>query len=98
MVRTLLMLLAFVLLFLVVMVFSLSNPGTVELDLAFGKYEVETSIAFIVAAVGGWLWGMLTMLGWVVGLWNERRRLRKQIRVANTELNNLRALPMHDAN
>jgi uncharacterized integral membrane protein len=98
MVRTLLLLLAVVLLFLVVVVFSLSNPGTMELDLAVGKYEVKTAVAFAVAVAGGWLWGVISVLSYVFRLLGERRRLRKQIRVANTELNNLRALPMHDAN
>jgi hypothetical protein len=44
------------------------------------------------------LWGVISVLSYVFRLLGERRRLRKQIRVANTELNNLRALPMHDAN
>lgn len=97
MVRSLFMLLAFVLMLLVAVVFALSNPGTMELDLAFGKYEVETAIAFAVALGLGWLWGVVTVLAYVFKLWRERRSLRKQIRVANTELNNLRSLPIQDA-
>lgn len=97
MVRSLLLLLAFVLMFLVVVVFALSNPGMLTLDLAFTTVEVKTSIAFAVAVAGGWIWGAISMLAYVAQLWRDRRSLRKQVRLANTELNNLRALPVHDA-
>lgn len=97
MVRSLLLLLAVVLMFLVVVVFALSNPGTMTLDLAFATVEVKTAIAFAVAVAGGWIWGAISMLAYVLQLWRDRRALRKQVRLANTELNNLRALPVHDA-
>ncbi len=97
MVRSLLMILALVLMILVVVVFALSNPGYIELDLLFGKYEVETARAFAVAIGAGWLWGAVSVFAYVFKLWGERRSLRKQIRVANTELNNLRSLPIQDA-
>lgn len=97
MIRSLLMLLAVVLMLLVVVVFALGNPGTIELDLAFGKVEVKTALAFAIAVAGGWIWGVLSVMAYVVKLWRERRALRKKIRVADAELNNLRALPMRDA-
>ena len=95
--RSLLLILAVLPMFVVVVVFSLSNPGTINLDLAFSTVEVKTSKAFAVAIVCGWLWGVITMLAYVTGLWRDRRSLRKQVRLANIELNNLRALPVHDA-
>ncbi len=97
MVRSLLLLLAIVLMFFVVVVFALSNPGTLTLDLAFTTVEVRTSVAFAVAVAGGWLWGVVSMLAYVGRLWRDRRSLRKQVRLADTELKNLRALPVHDA-
>ena len=97
MLRSLLMLLAVVILLLVVVVFALGNPGTIELDLAFGKYEVKTALAFAIAIAGGWVWGVLSVAAYIFKLWGERRALRKRIRLADAELNNLRALPMHDA-
>ena len=97
MLRSLLMLLAVVLMLLVVVVFALGNPGTISLDLAFGVYEVKTALAFAIAVAGGWLWGVLSVMAYVFKLWKERRALRKKLRVTDAELNNLRALPMHDA-
>ncbi len=97
MVRSLLMLLAAALLLLVVGVFALINPGSIELDLAFGSYEFMTGEAFAWALGLGWLWGVISVMAYVFKLWGERRSLRKQIRVANTELNNLRSLPIQDA-
>ena len=97
MMRSLLMLLAVVLMLLIVVVFALGNPGTIELDLAFGKYEVKTALAFAVAVAGGWLWGVLSVTAYVFKLWGEKRALRRKIKLADAELNNLRALPMHDA-
>ena len=97
MVRTLLSLLVIALFALVVVVFSWRNPGTIELDLAFGTYEFSKPIAFVVTLAIGWLWGLLTALVYIFRLMGERRRLRKRVRLADAELNNLRSLPIHDA-
>ncbi|MFK8016822.1 MAG: hypothetical protein AB8G17_15445 [Gammaproteobacteria bacterium] len=97
MVRSLLIVLALVMMLLVVVVFALGNPGTMELDLAFGKYEVDKAKAFGAAVLGGWVWGVLSVSAYVLKLMSERRSLRKKIRMADAELNNLRALPMQDA-
>ena len=96
--RSLLLILAVLPMFAVVVVFALSNPGTIDLDLAFSTVEdVKISKAFALTILFGWLWGVISMLAYVTGLWRDRRSLRKQVRLANLELNNLRALPVHDA-
>lgn len=97
MVRSLVSLLAVLLLFLVVIIFSWQNPGDIEVDLAFAVFTISKALAFAIAIGIGWLWGVLSILVYVVKLLNERRRLRKQVRLAEAELNNLRNLPMHDA-
>ncbi len=97
MVRTLLSLLLVVVFALLVVIFSWRNPGTLEIDLAFGNYEVSKSIAFVVTLAIGWVWGLLTALVFIVRLMGDRRRLRKRVRLADAELNNLRSLPIQDA-
>ncbi|MEM6640145.1 MAG: lipopolysaccharide assembly protein LapA domain-containing protein [Pseudomonadota bacterium] len=97
MIRNVLLFLSAVVVFIAVVVFALSNPGSITLDLAFAEIETRISIAFAVTMVAGWLWGMLSMLSFVFALMRDRRALRKQVRVATTELNTLRALPVHDA-
>lgn len=97
MVRSLVSLLAILILFLVVVVFAWQNPGNIEIDLAFGAYEVPKAMAFSVAVAIGWLWGVISMLAYVFKLLAERRRLRKKVRLSEAELNNLRSLPMKDA-
>ena len=97
MVRSLLSVVLILVLFLLVVIFSWRNPGTLELDLAFGKFEeVPTALAFAVTVAIGWIWGLLTALAYIVRLMNDRRKLRKKVRLADAELNNLRSIPMHD--
>ena len=97
MVRTLSSLLLIVFFVLLVVIFSWRNPGSVEIDLAFGNYEVSKAIAFVVTLAIGWVWGLLTATVFIVRLLGERRRLRKRVKLADAELSNLRSLPIHDA-
>ena len=98
MVRSLLSVVLILLLFLIVVLFSWKNPGTVDLHLVFREFsEVPKSLAFALTIAVGWAWGVLTALAYVLKLLNERRKLRKKVKLADAELNNLRSIPMHDA-
>lgn len=78
-------------------VFAWLNPGMVDLELAFTKVQVAKSHAFTVAFALGWLFGILCSLILVLRLLNERRHLRKSVRLAEAEVKNLRSLPLQDA-
>ncbi len=80
----------------IVVIFWVLNPGTIELDLGFGKIVTETPAAFVGAFIAGWLFGLVCLTLFVLRLVNDRRRLRKQLRLAETEVSTLRNLPLQD--
>ena len=81
----------------VVIVFSHLNTGLVEVDLAFANIETSTSIAFIITLLIGWSLGVLSMSLFTLRLVNERRGLRRSLRISESEVSSLRNLPLSDA-
>ena len=83
--------------FVLIVWFTNINPGSVTLDLAFAV--VDARIPMVVAAtfVLGWLFGLLCTGIFIMRLVNERRQLRKAIRIAEAEVSGLRNLPIADA-
>ncbi len=77
--------------------FANKNPGKIELDLIVHTYEVVTALAFTVALIAGWLLGIATASLYLLKAANEKRKLKKNIKMAEVELKNLRSLPMQDA-
>ena len=89
--------LVFLAIFVVMLMFTRLNPGMIEIDLAVGTFETSVPIAFTVAFVAGWLFGVLCLVAYVIRLVNERRQLRKSLRLAESEVSSLRNLPITDA-
>jgi uncharacterized membrane protein YciS (DUF1049 family) len=93
---------AFVLLLVAFMlaaaVFAYSNPQPIAVDIGIARFEqVSLAVAFAAVFAGGWLFGLLTA---GLALWRsagEKRRLRKDLRYAETELSSRKALPVDDA-
>ena len=81
----------------VVFIFTSLNKGMIDVNLAFAN--VTTSIPFALTAtfVLGWLFGMLCMTAFVFRLINERRNLRRALRISESEVSSLRNLPLSDA-
>ena len=77
--------------------FTSINPGTVSIDLAFGTVHPTIPLALAVTFVLGWLFGLASVAFYVLGLLNERRRLRAALRTSETEISSLRSLPIADA-
>jgi len=77
--------------------FTRINPGIIEIDLAFGTIQPSMPMAFSVTFVLGWLFGLACTAIFVMRVFNERRRLRKALRIAESEVSSLRSLPIADA-
>lgn len=77
--------------------FTRINPGLISIDLAFGTIEPSIPMAFSVTFVLGWLFGLACTAVFIVRLVNERRRLRKALRISESEVSSLRSLPIADA-
>ena len=86
-----------VLIFGLILWFTKINPGSVELDLAFSRIEASIPLAFSVTFIIGWLFGLACTGIFIVRLVNERRQLRKSLRVGESEVSSLRNLPIADA-
>jgi uncharacterized integral membrane protein len=85
------------LIFLLMLWFTNSNPGVVTLDLAFGTVQPSIPLAFSVTFVIGWAFGLLCTSMFIFRLINERRRLRRALRDSESEVSSLRNLPLADA-
>jgi uncharacterized integral membrane protein len=86
-----------IVIFGVMVVFSYLNTGDVEVNLAFVSITTSTSIAFTLTLVVGWLLGVVSMGLYALRLVNERRTLRRALRVSESEVTSLRNLPLSDA-
>lgn len=89
-------LLLFVIL-VIVFVFTALNSGTIELNMAFFAGTYSISIVVIATFIVGILFGMLCMLSFVLRIINDRRTLRRALRMSESEVSSLRNLPLSDA-
>ncbi len=97
MIRKIAIALLIVIIFVLMLWFTRINPGLIEIDLAFGVIEPSIPMAFSVTFVLGWLFGLACTAFFIIRLVNERRRLRKSLRIAESEVSSLRSLPIADA-
>lgn len=77
--------------------FASFNTQQISVDLLYAVYEVPQSMVIIGAVLIGVLIGLLCASLILVRVMNERRRLRKALRVAEAEVKSLRSLPLQDA-
>jgi uncharacterized integral membrane protein len=85
------------LIFGVMIVFTNLNTGQVEVNLAFMSTTKPISIVLTVTLVIGWLLGILSMGLYALRIANERRTLRRALRISESEISSLRSLPLSDA-
>jgi putative membrane protein len=81
----------------IVFTFTALNSGTIELDMAFFAGTYSLSIVVIITFIVGILFGMLCMMAFVFRIINERRTLRRALRMSESEVSSLRNLPLSDA-
>ncbi len=96
MIRTVLFTAVFVVAILLAAAFAWLNPGLVNLNLIVGEYEIPKSQAFVLSLAAGWILGALSATLLVLKLMRDRRRLRRELRLAEAEADNLRSLPLRD--
>jgi uncharacterized integral membrane protein len=76
---------------LVAALFTWLNPGSMSIDLAFAEITVPVALAFVTTLALGWLLGWLSTTGYVLQILREQRRLRAAARLAEREVETLRA-------
>lgn len=97
--RKIALFLSLLLIVLITAVFAYNNPESITVDIGFTRFEeVSVSLAFVVSFAVGWLFGLLSAGIAVVRMASERRKLRRDLSLAEAEVSTLRSLPLHDAN
>ena len=87
-----------ILLIIIVMAtFTANNTGMIDVDLAFTKITTSIPLAFTVTFALGWAFGVLSIGFFVLKLVNERRILRRSLKMRESEVSSLRNLPLSDA-
>jgi len=86
-----------IILFVAMFTFTALNTGEIALDLAFMEGTYPISVVLAVTFVIGVVFGMLCMTAFVFRLINERRALRRSLRMTESEVSSLRSLPLSDA-
>ena len=80
-------------------VFAYSNPQPIDVDIGVIKItQVSMSIAFAVVFGLGWIFGLVSAGAALLQAAGEKRRLRKDLKYAESELRTLRGVPLQDAN
>jgi uncharacterized integral membrane protein len=77
--------------------FAAANTGTIDVDLLFREVTTSIPLAFTVAFAAGWIFGLLSLSAWAMGLVRERRALKRALKVSESEVSSLRNLPLTDA-
>jgi uncharacterized membrane protein YciS (DUF1049 family) len=86
-----------VLIVVVMATFTANNTGMIDIDLAFTEVTTSIPLAFTVAFAVGWLFGVLCIGFFALKLVNERRVLRRSLKMTESEVSSLRSLPISDA-
>jgi len=86
-----------ILIVVIMATFTANNTGMIDIDLAFAKVNTSIPLAFTVAFALGWLFGILCLGFFALKLVNERRILRRSLKITESEVSSLRSLPLSDA-
>ena len=80
-------------------VFAYANPEPLAIDIGFARFENVSLALFAVCVFAiGWVAGLVSAGFAMFRMSAERRRMQRDLRVAEAELRTLRSLPMQDAN
>lgn len=77
-------------------VFTGMNSESVILNYYFGSVESPLSVIIVGAVAAGALLGLLAAYGRVLRLHHEINTLRRKVRLASQEVNNLRTIPIKE--
>ncbi|MEL7537598.1 MAG: lipopolysaccharide assembly protein LapA domain-containing protein [Pseudomonadota bacterium] len=80
-----------------VVVFWGVNQEPATIDLGFDRFETVLAAIVVASFILGWLFGLLCASLFLLRVANDRRRVRKKLRLAEAEVSSLRSLPLQDA-
>ena len=81
---------------LMAILFSVLNAEPVDINYYFGQFTYPLSLLIVITLATGALLGVLASLVVIVKLKGANAKLKKEIKVSDKELTNLRRLPLRD--
>ena len=97
-VRKAALIVALLLAVLLAAVFAYNNPEQIAIDVGIVRIEgVPVPVAFVICLAIGWVFGLISAGVALLRMSRERRRLRRELKLAEAEVKSLRSLPLHDA-
>ena len=97
MIRRVLTLIVVVIAVVFAAVFAKLNTEIIQLDLLFARYELAQSFVIIGALIIGVILGLAIASLFLLRVTSERRKLRRALSTAETEITSLRSLPLQNA-
>ena len=76
--------------------FAVANSDEVNLFYYFGRVSIPLSLALTIFLSAGCLLGVSVCLKTIIGAKYQIRVLKQEIKLANKEISNLRAIPIKD--
>ncbi|MEO7557643.1 MAG: lipopolysaccharide assembly protein LapA domain-containing protein [Gammaproteobacteria bacterium] len=86
----------YILVLLLGLSFAVLNAQNVSLNYYFGMWQAPLSLTLVLALALGALLGVVACLGLLMKLKNEVNTLHKAAKLSETEILNLRAMPLKD--
>lgn len=83
--------------FVAALVLGWLNYQPIEFDYVLGTTSTNLVWALVVTLIAGWVLGLMTSVVFLFRLRHENRQLRRRLSSLETEVDNLRSLPIRDA-
>lgn len=77
--------------------FTLLNDQSVVLNYYLGEQNMPLAWVIFFSLTAGWLLGLISVTGWIVGLRWRLRDAERKAELAETEVRNLRRMPLSDS-
>lgn len=87
----------FVITLVIALLFFVKNYQVLEFNYILGVIELPLSMLMLIGFIFGLVIGILAMLPMIFRLKHTQNRLKKQIRINEKEITNLRIMPARDS-
>lgn len=87
----------FVITLVIALLFFVKNYQVLEFNYILGVIELPLSMLMLIGFIFGLVIGILAMLPMIFRLKHTQNRLKKQIRINEKEITNLRVMPARDS-
>ena len=84
---------------LIAALLAYANPDPIAIDIGIARFEQVSVTLVLACAFGlGWIFGLICAGLALLRMLRDRKRLRRDLRYAESERSALRGLPLQDAN